>query len=651
MRIVLAGNHPKLQHGFDAIERALVLSTEAIAGVLVAAEIVLLLIGVVARYVFRHSLVWSDSLASLLFLWLAMMGAVIAFQRGEHMRMGTFVRAASPRWQPFFQALAVVAPLAFLLLVCGPTIDYVLDEAHLTDPALNISNAWRAAAMPAGVFLMIASSLFQLARLTHWRPVLGALLLTVLGGGGLAALQPLLADAGSWNLVLFFVGVVALCVFSGVPIAFSFGLASFGYLSLTTSIPLLVMASRMDQGMSQIVLLAVPLFVILGLLMEMTGMAKALVEFLANLLGHVPGGLSYVLVGAMYLVSGISGSKSADMAALAPVLYPEMRARGTRPGEFVALLSATAAQTETIPPSLVLIILGSVTNTSIGALFTGGLLPGLVAGLMLCALVWWRNRGGRLADGAAPGERRARNRPQLLDRAAGARVAIRDPLRGGRRHRDRDRGVDDRHRLHDRRGPVAVPPVRLAADVADPGWHRGAVRCDPADHRRGDQHGMVPDAVRLFRCARRYLRETPRRTRGVRHCVDCAVHRARQSTGRHSGDRAVRTAAVSDRAGSRIESGSLRDDRDSRDGHGAVRAAVRRRLLHGVRDQPDQPRRRHAADRGVYGCVGRRGGAGCGGALDFDRIPVSSRRVQFVPIACADRRFRHAASIRNTFPR
>jgi tripartite ATP-independent transporter DctM subunit len=95
----------------------------------------------------------------------------------------------------------------------------------------------------------------------------------------------------------------------------------------------------------------------------------------------------------MYLVSGISGSKSADMAALAPVLFPEMRARGTKPGEFVALLSATAAQTETIPPSLVLLILGSVTGISIGALFTGGLLPGIVVGFMLCVLVWWRYRG------------------------------------------------------------------------------------------------------------------------------------------------------------------------------------------------------------------------------------------------------------------
>jgi tripartite ATP-independent transporter DctM subunit len=121
-------------------------------------------------------------------------------------------------------------------------------------------------------------------------------------------------------------------------------------------------------------------------------MARAMVAFLASLLGHVRGGLHYVLVGAMYLVSGISGSKAADMAAVAPVLFPEMKARGARPGDLVALLAATGAQTETIPPSLVLITIGSVTGVSIAALFTGGLLPGVVLAITLSALVWWRYR-------------------------------------------------------------------------------------------------------------------------------------------------------------------------------------------------------------------------------------------------------------------
>src|SRR5436305_1898818 len=204
--------------------------------------------------------------------------------------------------------------------------------------------------------------------------------------------QPWLRALGNINLIIFFVGVTGFCVFSGVPIAFGFGLAIFGYLALTTRTPLMVLIGRMDEGMSHLILLSVPLFVFLGLLIEMTGMARAMVAFLASLLGHVRGGLHYVLVGAMYLVSGISGAKAADMAAVAPVLFPEMKQRGAKPGDLVALLAATGAQTETIPPSLVLITIGSVTGVSIAALFTGGLLPGVVLAITLCMLVWWRYR-------------------------------------------------------------------------------------------------------------------------------------------------------------------------------------------------------------------------------------------------------------------
>jgi tripartite ATP-independent transporter DctM subunit len=104
-----------------------------------------------------------------------------------------------------------------------------------------------------------------------------------------------------------------------------------------------------------------------------------------------------VLLGAMYLVSGISGSKAADMAAVAPVLFPEMRRRGTHAGELVALLSASGAMSETIPPSLVLITIGSVTGVSIASLFTGGLLPALVAALALVVVCRLRARGENLA--------------------------------------------------------------------------------------------------------------------------------------------------------------------------------------------------------------------------------------------------------------
>ena len=372
-------------------------AVEAVTALILLAEVVILGAGVTARYVLHKPLVWSDELASILFLWLSMLGAVVALRRGDHMRMTGIVARVAPQTRALLEAFAVTASIAFLLLILPHAFDYADEERFIVTPALEITNAWRAAAIPVGITLMLLAAVFRLFRLNALKPALLALVITA----ALVALfwfaGPMLKPLGKLNLIVFFVGVVSLNVFAGVPIAFSFALATFGYLALTTSTPLLVMVGRLDEGMSHLVLLAVPLFIFLGALIEMTGMAKAMIQFLASLLGHVRGGLSYVLIGAMYLVSGISGSKVADMAAIAPVLFPEMKARGAKPGDLVALLSATGAQTETIPPSIVLITIGSVTGVSIAALFTGGLLPALVLGLALCVVVWWRYRGEDLS--------------------------------------------------------------------------------------------------------------------------------------------------------------------------------------------------------------------------------------------------------------
>jgi tripartite ATP-independent transporter DctM subunit len=375
-----------------SIEAFLGTLVEIPAAFLVVAEIVILFAGVVSRYVLHQPLIWSDELASILFLWLAMLGAVVAFHRAEHMRMTAVVGSVKPAMRAYLDVVATCAALAFLLLIVWPAYDYAYEESFITTPALQIPNIWRAAALPVGFCLMALFALLRLARAGDLRITLGAILSVAAVIGIFWLAQPWLRPLGNINLVIFFVGVAGFCVFAGVPIAFGFGLAIFGYLALTTHTPLMVLVGRMDEGMSHLILLAVPLFVFLGLLIEMTGMARAMVTFLASLLGHVRGGLHYVLLGAMYLVSGISGSKAADMAAVAPVLFPEMKQRGAKPGDLVALLAATGAQTETIPPSLVLITIGSVTGVSISALFTGGLLPGVVLALTLSALVWWRYR-------------------------------------------------------------------------------------------------------------------------------------------------------------------------------------------------------------------------------------------------------------------
>ncbi len=383
------------------IDGLLRLIAEGPAALLVLAEIVVLFTGVTARYAFHSPLVWTDELASILFLWLAMLGSVIALQRSEHMRLTAIIGGMSAAGRARTDALASAAVAIFLLMVLPSAWEYASDEWFIETPALGIHNTFRAMAIPVGAALMVVTALSRLLRLSWKDAVFGVAVVAVLATT-LHFAGPWLKGFGNWNLVLFFVVLLGAAVLLSVPIGFAFGLATLAYLATLTRTPLTVVVSRMDEGMSSLILLAVPLFVFLGLLIEMTGMARAMVNFLSSLLGHVRGGLSYVLLGAMYLVSGISGSKAADMAAVAPVLFPDMKRRGFNEGELVSLLAASGAMSETIPPSLVLITIGSVTGVSIAALFTGGLMPAVVLAIALALVARYRGRNENMAGVKRP---------------------------------------------------------------------------------------------------------------------------------------------------------------------------------------------------------------------------------------------------------
>ena len=373
-------------------DRTIGVLTEAIGAALVVAEICILFAGVVSRYVFDSPLMWTDELANFLFLWLSMLGTVVALRRGEHMRLTTFVNSLRPQWGRWLGTVGALVVIVFVLEILLPAAQYLEVQQSTELITLSISDGYRVVAILVGATLTAIIALLRLLETTTWRGFLFAVGLVGAIAFVLWLAQPLLIAMGHGSLILFFVVLVAACVMIGVPIAFTFGIATFSYLALTTDLPLVIVVNRMDDGISNLLLLAVPMFVVLGLLMEMTGIARVMVNFLAALIGHVKCGLSYVLLGAMYLVSGISGSKAADMAAVAPILFPEMRRRGAHPGELASLLATSSAMSETIPPSLVLITIGSVTNISIAALFTGGLMPAFVAALGLVVVAWFRSR-------------------------------------------------------------------------------------------------------------------------------------------------------------------------------------------------------------------------------------------------------------------
>src|SRR5208337_3212376 len=167
---------------------------------LVVTETVILFAGVVARYVFHSPLVWSDELASILFLWLAMLGAVVAFRRGEHMRMTALVDLCSPPWRAFFDAVALVAAFLFLALILKPALTYADEERAITTPALEISNVFRAAALPVGFGLMALGTVLRIVQLGASRQLALAGATIVAIAVALWLLQPAFRDLGNINL-------------------------------------------------------------------------------------------------------------------------------------------------------------------------------------------------------------------------------------------------------------------------------------------------------------------------------------------------------------------------------------------------------------------------------------------------------------------
>ncbi|MBL8587907.1 MAG: TRAP transporter large permease subunit [Methylobacteriaceae bacterium] len=365
---------------------------EAICAALLLAIVALLLVGVVSRYVFSLPIVWIDEAASICFLWIAMLGAAVALDRSEHLRLTLFVQMLPPRAQRFVDVFAHVVVAAFLVGLMWHAFDYAIEEWAITSPALNIPNTWRAAAFPTGFVLMLA----LVVRHAWRRGGVGDLLVAtaIVGAVALAlwAASPVFVKMGTIKIVFFLVVIVAVCLAAGVPIAFCFGVGTLSYLAFATNVPTFVMIGRMDEGMSGLVLLSVPVFVLLGCILDATGMGKAIVDFLASLLGHVRAGMSYVLLGSLFVVSGISGSKVSDMATVAPALFPEMKRRGHSPREMIALLATGAAMADTVPPSIVLIVLGAVAGVSIAALFTSGFAIAMVLLLMLAILARWKSR-------------------------------------------------------------------------------------------------------------------------------------------------------------------------------------------------------------------------------------------------------------------
>lgn len=352
-------------------------------------ELGLVIANVADRLFFAHSFLWTDEAARLALSILAFIGGAVAYRRRDHAFVRVVLSRLPQRGERGCLALADVVVLFVSAITFVTSLEFIASSWDELTPILQLPAALIALPLPIGLVLLMIYAAVNLKR-DHGRMAIGvglgfALVICV------AALTrdiwlPLLGDDAAIiaALSLFFVAILA-----GVPVGFVLLLATATYLWGTGAASLVVLPQTMVNGTGNFILLAVPFFILAGLVMERGGISVRLVQFIHALVGHMRGGLLQVTVGSMYLVSGLSGSKPADVAAVGTVMRDELTERHGA-AEGAAVLAASAVMGETVPPSIAMLIVGSITNVSLGAMFIGGIIPAAVMAVCLMVMIYVR---------------------------------------------------------------------------------------------------------------------------------------------------------------------------------------------------------------------------------------------------------------------
>lgn len=183
-------------------------------------------------------------------------------------------------------------------------------------------------------------------------------------------------------------GGFLLLLFSGMPIVFALGVAAMLALVLLVDVPLIIIAQRMYGGINSFSLMAIPFFVTAGLVMAEGGIARRFVDLATALVGWIRGSLYLVAITTGTGLAAISGSGSADTAAVGSILAPEMKKRGYDPDMTASVIAAAGSLAPIIPPSIIMVIIAITSNQSIGAMFLGGVMPGLLIAVALSFTCW-----------------------------------------------------------------------------------------------------------------------------------------------------------------------------------------------------------------------------------------------------------------------
>ena len=186
-----------------------------------------------------------------------------------------------------------------------------------------------------------------------------------------------------WFLFALMLGTMLI----GVPILLSIALVGYVGVAAVPDLVLPLFAQKMFAQLDSFTLLALPYFILAGALMSASGMSQQLVDFSRVLVGHLRAGLAHAAVVASMIFAGVSGSSTADASAISAIVIPTMKRSGYKAGFAAALIATAGTIGAIIPPSMVMVVYGSIAQVSIGGLFLGGIVPGILVGLFLMAVI------------------------------------------------------------------------------------------------------------------------------------------------------------------------------------------------------------------------------------------------------------------------
>ncbi|MGH7101532.1 MAG: TRAP transporter large permease subunit [Acetobacteraceae bacterium] len=365
---------------------------DAILVIAMLGELGVVVANVIARALATSGFLWTEEVAQFALSVITFVGGAVAYRRGHHSPVRAIVDLLPETAQPGVLVLAdwlVLIAAAVSGIVAIPVVGTTWGERT---PILGLPAATMVLPLVLCMALLVLYAAERLWRGNRRRslsvglPLLAALALAIALH---RAWQPWLAGDPAMYAAL---GLLLLTVLGGLPVGFALMLGSAFFLWAAAAAPMMALPQSMVNGTSNFVLLAVPFFIFAGLIMERGGISLRLVRFVHALVGHLRGGLLQVMVGSMYLISGLSGSKAADVAAVGAVMRDMLNHEHISDAEGAAVLAASAAMGETVPPSIAMLVLGSITSLSIAALFIGGLLPAAVIALCLMVLIWFRAR-------------------------------------------------------------------------------------------------------------------------------------------------------------------------------------------------------------------------------------------------------------------